>query len=127
MKKFYLFCSGLLLMTLVACSEPKVDTSSVEAFAKSIQTINDSISESERQEFFKSMMMIVDGKPRSLTSQDGKVMTYKDMAGAYAMALSFGGKKASEAFDKLNGLTVGEVIEQGKKIVKAATEKKNAE
>lgn len=128
MKKIYLLCLSVLLITLVGCfGGAKIDTTSSESFNTSLKAINDSLSEAEAQEFFNYLFVVVEGKAGSLTSENRKQMTYEDASEIHAALQLFGNENDKAEFQKLNGLTAEDIIAQGKEIVKKAVKERLTE
>ena len=118
MKIFKLFCSGIFLMTLVACSVEKIDTTSKEAYVESIKAVSAGLSEPERQELFNNLRVVVMGKDTPLVILKAKAMTLNEVTGMYAFIQTADGQK------KVNGLSAEQVVSVGESVFKKAMEKK---
>ena len=124
MKIFKLFCSGIFLMTLVACSVEKIDTTSKEAYVESIKAVSAGLSEPERQELFNNLRVVVMGKDTPLVILKAKAMTLNEVTGMYAFIQTADGQKKVKDFKRLNGLSAEQVVSVGESVFKKAMEKK---
>jgi len=113
----------------VGCGEPKIDTSSDQAFAKSLGKIYQSVPEAEQEDFRDYLYLTMEGKVSSLSSFDGgkrKVPSYEEIVKVYAMVKAVGQAKDLELLRNINGLTKTGIIGKGQAILKADLEERQA-
>ena len=113
----------------VGCGDPTIDTSSDQAFAKSLGKIYKSVPEAEQEAFRDYLYLTMEGKVSSLSSLDGerrKVPSYEEIVKVYATVKALGRDKDLELLRNINGLTKSGIVSNGRAILKADLEERQA-
>jgi len=110
-----LFCLG--------CGEPKLDTSSDQAFATSLEKMYSSVSETERVVFLGYIDLVMEDRDHLKVNPP----SCDDIIKLYSLITAWGKKKELERINSLNGLTKNNIITQGKTIWKKGLEEQLAE
>jgi len=123
--------AALVLAALlgVGCGDPKIDTSSDQAFAKSLGKIYKSVPEAEQEAFRDYLYLTMEGKVSSLSSLDGetrKVPSYEEILKVYSTVKALGREKDLELLRNINGLTRTGIVDNGRAILKADLEERQA-
>ena len=108
---------GALLLS-VGCGEPKLDTSSDQAFSASLEKIYNSVPKEERETFRDYLHLAMEGKVSALArffSEQRRVPSYDEIVKSYSLVKAFGDM---ELINRLHGLTKTDIINTGKAILK---------
>ncbi|MDR2460644.1 MAG: hypothetical protein LBE38_07675 [Deltaproteobacteria bacterium] len=100
-----------MVMLLASCSQGKLDTSSASNFVDSIQDMWDDAGEQERRDFQNYFYIAMNGRSDLITMS---VLQREDInqMGSFYNVLSQ--RKGPEGMQSLDGLTISDIIEQGR-------------
>ena len=103
----------IVLSTLffcVGCGEPKLDTSSDQAFSTSLEKIYNSVPETEREDF-RGYLNIAMGLK-------GGAPSYDKLVQLYSLIKARGNENERTRINDLNGMTKNDIITRGKTVLK---------
>lgn len=121
MKKLTLFCLSILISLItIGCSAKldtssriyKLNTSSEQEYASSMEIAYNNLLEQERIEFLAYLLIVIEGQSATVRSRNIWSLSYENAIEAYKYYKTDRG----EAFHVLNGLTAKDVIYKGRVI-----------
>lgn len=114
-KLFYVAILLSILFCMGCFGEPKLDTSSEQAFVKSIAKIYENLPNTDKAVFGKYLTAAMFGEINSFNSRAEKIKE-GEYGELYLLINSVAGEKASQYFNAVNGLTATQIQEKGKAI-----------
>ncbi|MDR2946027.1 MAG: hypothetical protein LBV79_04710 [Candidatus Adiutrix sp.] len=115
-------CLALVVMSALVlcagCGEPKLDTSSDQAFSASLEKVYNAVPEAEREDFRRSLNSVLENKPIR------RAPGYDEIIQLYSLIKAFGGEQ--EMLGRINGLTRADIVAQGQAILKKNLEESRA-
>ncbi|MDR1040716.1 MAG: hypothetical protein LBR80_11250 [Deltaproteobacteria bacterium] len=100
-----------LALTLAACGEAKLDTTDAQSFTTSIQKMFDSTQGKQREDFQKFFFIALNGRSDLITMS---VLSGEEISRLSSLFNILASSKRPEELAALNGLTVSQVVDQGR-------------
>ena len=117
------------VLLCIGCGEPKVDTSSDQAFAKSLDKVYKTVPEAEQEAFRDFLFLTMEGKVSALSSVFGgkrKAPSYEEILKTYSLVKAMGREGDPEPLRNIKGLTRIGIMNKGRAILKDYLEERQA-